>query len=148
MDFKVFLENEEKKDVANALAKIPKHHSKLVHGYSVSLKGGNVLPGDKGHIGLIDDNKKQIIIMSPWHYGREFTFLHEVGHKVWAKLDKNIRAKWIALAKATKKKFKNKSPLDQNEEELFCMAYAQFYAKYKIKQYDHKEWAEFIKNLP
>ena len=33
-------------------------------------------------------------------------------------------------------------------EELFEMAYANTYAKNKIEIHSHKEWDNFIKNLP
>jgi len=87
--------------------------------------------------------RRTVTIAAPWNYGREFTFLHELAHKVWENLvDEKMRNEWVALVKRTKHK------MQQNAEELFCMAYANHYAKNKIEIHNHPEWEKFIKKLP
>lgn len=149
MNFKDFIhinESSEKKDVKKTLDGIPKKHSELVKGYKISFQPSNCLKGDKGHIGFIDEKKKQITIASPWNYGREYTLLHEVGHAVWKFLvDKEKKKEWSKILKPIKSN--NKKDLNQNDEEIFCMIYAQVYAKNKMKKYDHKTLEDFVSRI-
>lgn len=145
MEFRLFLEQHETymKDVRKTLAKLPKAHRKLVQGYSYDFQGTNTLKGDCDHIGYVDEEKKKIVVASPWNYGREYTLLHEIAHTVWKYLvDESRRKKWMKIVEKTKHK------QNQGAEELFCMAYANFYAKNKIEIHTHKTWETFIKNLP
>lgn len=143
MTFKIFLENEEEKNIRQTLNKLPSRHSDLVRGYRFTLKGGNTLPGDDEHIGYMDEKPKEICVAAPWNYGREFTLLHEIGHQVWDKLVPDaLKKRWVDIVRQTKDRQK------QSPEELFCMAYANFYAKNKMVIHDHPEWNKFIKDLP
>lgn len=130
-------------DVRKTLKKVPVKHRNLIKGYSFHWEPGNTLKRDKDHIGIINPMRKTVTIAAPWNYGREFTLLHELGHKVWEFLTTpELRKKWSDIVQHTKHKMK------QNEEELFCMAYANHYAKNKISIHDHPEWDKFIKSLP
>ena len=140
MEFRQFVENYEK-DIKETLAKLPKKYQKLIHGYKFKFQSGNALKGDAEHIGITDEDKKKITISAPWHYGREFTFLHELGHKVWAILPN--QEKWAAIVKKTKMKREDR----QNPEELFCHALANHYAKHKHVMFTHPEWEKFIQSL-
>ena len=143
MEFKQFLEaTEEQKNIKTMLAKIPKKHRNLVRGFKYEFIKGNTLDGDDENIGLCDKCKKKLTIAGPWHYGREFTTLHEVGHLVWEMLPPEKKAEWKKVLKGTKGKHQR-----QNAEELFCMAYANTYAKHKDVIHDHPEWDQFIKKL-
>jgi len=143
LTFKNFIESEEDENIKDTLKKLPKSHSDLVHGYQFTLKGGNTLPGDDDHIGYMDDHKKKIAVAAPWHYGREFTVLHEIAHRVWETLvPDELKHKWKEIVERTKNKQK------QSAEELFCMAYANFYAKHQMVIHDHPEWNKFIRDLP
>lgn len=146
MEFKKYLRSEEKKDIQKTIARIPKSHSELVKDYEIVFQPNNTLKGDDRHIGLIDEKNKRITIASPWNYGREYTLLHEIGHAVWKFLvsDKQ-KAEWKRLVSKEKSRDKN---LKQNEEEVFCMLYAQNYAKNKIKKYDNENLVDFIKSIP
>lgn len=144
MNFKIYLENTEKHhiDVKSTLKKLPKQQRDLIKGYKIEFQPNNTLKGDSGHIGFIDEEKKKITIAAPWNYGREFTLLHEIGHAVWKYLLKNEDKKnWNKIVKNTKNKQK------QNSEELFCMAYANYYAKHKVEIHNHDKWNEFIRNI-
>jgi hypothetical protein len=144
MNFKIFLENSENysADVKETFKKLPRKHFSLIKDYKVEFEPNNTLEGDSGHIGFIDEEKKQIKIAAPWNYGREFTLLHEVGHAVWKYLvNQKKRKEWNEIVKQTKDKQK------QNDEELFCMAYANYYAKHKIEIHNHENWNKFIKNI-
>jgi hypothetical protein len=146
MRFKQYISNEEKKDINDTLEKIPAKHSKLVRGYEISFQPSNCLKGDKGHIGFIDEENKKIVIASPWNYGREYTLLHEVGHAVWKYILKdNDKAEWKKTLDGVRAK--NKKELSQNDEEIFCMCYAQHYAKNKLCKYDHKELDNFVSKI-
>ena len=135
--------SEEEENIQQTLAKLPPSHSALVHGYSWHFDGGNTLDGDDQHVGCIDPKNKTITIAAPWNYGREFTVLHEVGHQVWDHLlDPSFKHHWVGIVNNTQNK-QNQSP-----EELFCMAYANYYAKNKIVIHDHPEWNRFIEALP
>jgi len=146
MDFHQFLENEEKKNIKTTLGHIPSKHRALVKGYNFKLQSGNTMSGDDENIGQIDTAKKCITIAAPWHYGREFTLLHEIGHMVWAVLPHEVKTKWQTLVKKLKCDPK-KEVQNQSVEELFCMAYANTYAKHKDKIHDHPEWDKFIRAI-
>jgi len=149
--FKLYLESqtEEEKNVQALIKKLPKEHQKLLDGYKFKYQSGNTLKGDNGHIGVIFKNK--ITVAAPWNYGREFTTLHECAHLIFEKLmTTQLKKDWADLIKKTiskqiKDNPKNKSALKQNDEELFCMAYAATYAKHSSKTYLNVEWQEFIK---
>jgi hypothetical protein len=145
--FSKFLEQkaktEEEKNIQATLKKIPDSHGKLVKDFHVRFEGGNTLHGDDQHVGYVDEEDKEICLASPWNYGREFTFLHEIAHKVYEKLMSNdLKKKWAEIVKKTKNKQK------QSPEELFCMAYANHFIKNKIIIHDHPEWHKFIEELP
>lgn len=146
MKFRQYLSDEEKRDVRKTLEKIPKGHSDLVKGYEISFQASNTLKGDKGHVGFIDEENKKIIVSSPWNYGREYTLLHEVGHAVWKyALDDGKKKEWKKILAMVKSK--NKKDLDQDDEEIFCMCYAQHYAKNKLCKYDHPRLDKFIAKI-
>lgn len=145
MRFRKYLSDEEKRDVRKTLEKIPKGHAELVRGYEISFQPHNTLKGDKGHVGFIDEEKKKIVVSSPWNYGREYTLLHEIGHAVWRYiLDDDDRQEWKKILKSVKSE---KKGLDQDDEEIFCMCYAQRYAKNKLCRYDHPRLDKFIANI-
>lgn len=152
--FRSFLqESEEKENVKKMISKLPKKHQKLLHGYKFKYTSGNTLSGDDGHIGVI--YKDKITVASPWNYGREFTTLHEIAHLVYEYLmDKKLKKEWEALfAKYKTKQMKTlkgheikTDALNQNAEEIFCMAYAAAYAKHPPVVYHVPQWIDFIKN--
>ena len=145
MRFREFMQGEmgeEKQDIARTLSKIPPQHRELVQGYNWKFHSGNTLNGDDQHIGYMDDHEKEIAIAGPWNYGREFTILHEIAHRVWEKLlPPQVKKQWVQIVAKTPHK------QNQNPEELFCMAYANHFAKNKIVIHDHPEWHMFIKSL-
>ena len=145
MEFKFFLiesEANDLKDVKETLAKLPKKHSDLVKDFTFKFQASNTLNKDNKHIGVIDLKKKEITIAAPWNYGREYTILHELAHLIWQQfVDKKMRAKWTEIVKNTKDKMKDVP------EELFCMAYANYYAQNQIVIHTHPEWEKFIKLL-
>lgn len=151
--FKTFIESsEEEKNVKDTISLLPKSHQKLLNGYKFKFTPGNTLKGDNDHIGYIHKNK--IVVAAPWHYGRSFTTLHEIAHLVWEKLiTSNLKKEWSALISKTKKQQKkdqeekSANAIDQNDEELFAMAYAATYSKHPPKTFLNKEWQKFIKNL-
>lgn len=148
MEFREYFkeEAERQKDVRNTLRKIPKAHAKLVRGYKFEFQPSNCLKGDDRHIGVIDEKKKKITIAAPWNYGREYTLLHEIGHAVWKYLvDGDKKEEWKKLLAPVRKN--NKRDLDQGDEEIFCMTYAQVYAKNKMEKYDHDELVGFVKEV-
>jgi len=145
MEFKNFLLESEKNmaDVRATLLKIPAKHKALAKNYKFKFQKDNTLNGDDEHIGEIDDEKKVITIAAPWNYGREYTILHEIGHLIWKwMVNDKMKEKWGKIVKGTKDK------MNQNAEELFCMAYANTYAESKIKIHDHPEWEKFVKSIP
>lgn len=153
LDFKIFLleKTEEEKNIEDTLKKIPKSHALLIKGFKFKFNKGNTLNNDDEHVGVIDPSKNTVTLAGPWSYGREFTFLHELAHKVWASLiNENLRKKWKEIVKATKntKNTKKEDALNQNEEELFCHAYSNYYTNHPLVIYDFKEWKDFIKKLP
>lgn len=146
MRFKKYVQEEERNDIKKTLEKIPKRHADLVKDYEISFESNNSLKGDKKHIGFIDEENKKIVISAPWNYGREYTLLHEVGHAVWKYLVDNDKKKsWKALLASERKK--NPKDLSQEDEEIFCMCYAQHYAKNKLCKYDHKNLDDFISEI-
>jgi len=148
MQFRRFISEsaEYEGDLKKTLAKIPKAHSGLVKGYKFVFQPSNSLKGDDKHIGFIDEEKKTITVAAPWNYGREFTVLHEIGHAVWKyTLDDGKRADWKKLVASAKKG--DKKGLDQNDEEIFCMIYAQVYAKNKMEKYDHEKLTDFVRRM-
>jgi len=76
-------------------------------------------------------------------------------HQVYAYLNHDLKAKWAKLLKQTideqKEKLKqaNRSidALNQNEEEIFCMAYASTYTNHAPIIFHNKEWEKFIKTI-
>ena len=148
MDFRRYLHEgrEAEKDIKKTLSKVPKAHSRLVDGYSFSFQPSNTLKGDDGHIGFIDEKNKKITIASPWNYGREYTLLHEIGHAVWKYImSSKDKSKWKEIIDPIKKA--NKKELNQNDEEIFCMTYAQVYANNKITKFDHESLINFVKKV-
>lgn len=148
MEFRQYISEgtEGENDVKKTLGRIPKAHRKLVDGYKFVFQPTNCLRGDNKHIGLIDEKNKTITIAAPWNYGREYTLLHEVGHAVWKYvLDDDKRAEWKKLLGPVRKR--NKKDLNQNDEEIFCMAYAQAYAKNGLEKYDHDDLVDFVREL-
>ena len=144
--FKKYLESEEKKDIKRTLEKIPERHALLVKDYEIVFQPNNTLKGSKGHIGLIDEKKKRITIASPWNYPREYTLLHEIGHAVWKFiLDDDGKKKWKSLL--GREREKNKRNLGQDDEEIFCMIYAQVYAKNKMKKYEIEVLEGFVRSI-
>jgi hypothetical protein len=142
--FKNFLEaTEEKKNIEQMLAKLPDRHRALIKGYRFVFQPGNTLKGDDEHVGVIDQDRKTITIAAPWNYGREFTIIHEIAHMVWEIfLDRKMKLMWKQIVDNTKHK------QNQNAEELFCMAYANHYAKHQIEIHNHPMWDAFIKKIP
>lgn len=148
MEFRQYIteESEVDKDVKNTLKKIPPGHAALVRGYRFVFQPTSCLKGDDKHIGLIDEKNKTITIAAPWNYGREYTLLHEVGHAVWKYiLDDSKKAEWKKLLRPIKKS--NKKDLNQDDEEIFCMAYAQVYAKNGLEKYEHEKLLAFVRGL-
>jgi len=158
LNFKHFLESAEKEfkdDIKQTLNKIPASHKKLVHDYKFKSEGGNTLKGDQKHVGEIDEKKKHIKVAAPYNYSRETTILHEIAHAVWKfVLTPDLKKQWSHLLKKTKDEHKDKTnkaakdSLDQNDEEIFCMSYANAYTKHKNATYNHDAWDNFIKALP
>lgn len=141
--FRTYFEATElEKNLKDTLDKIPASHRRLVQGYTFHWEAGSTLKGDDDHVGVIDPKKKTVTIASPWNYGREFTLLHELGHLVYHFfVSKELRKEFAEIVKWTKDK------LNQNSEELFCMAYANHFAKNQIAIHDHKEWDDFVKKI-
>lgn len=152
MNFKLFIESEEQKNVDKMISSLPKGHQKLLDGYKFTFTAGNTLDGDNDHIGYIYKNK--IVVAAPWNYSRGFTTLHEIAHLVWEYIvDKKLRKEWANLIKQTKEKhiekFKSESQkqaLRQNNEEMFAMSYAATYCTHAPIIWVNKDWINFIKN--
>lgn len=145
MNFKTYFQESIKAngDLKKTLGKIPKAHRKLAAGYKFVYQDGNALKGDTENIGETDKDKKIITVSAPWNYGREYTTLHEIAHLVWESLMcRKLRKQWQTIIQQTKHK------QNQGGEELFCMAYANTYAKNKIEIHTHSSWERFIHNLP
>lgn len=153
MDFRAFfLESEYNKEVKKTLQKVPKKHRDLLKGYKYKFQPNNALKGDGEHIGYVDEENKVITIAAPWNYGREYTFLHEMGHLVWKYfMDKGLKKKWKILMKKHKQQQAKKNTgdsLDQNEEEIFCMCYAANYCKHPVVTFYNDKWNDFIQKIP
>lgn len=130
-------------DISSTLKKLPKKHKSLLRNFKVNFQKGNNLTGDDGHVGSLDMSKKKLEIAAPWNYGREWTFLHELGHLVWDDLlDSDFKNQWKEVIRNTKKKKAN-----QDAEELFCHGYANYFSKNKIELHNHPEWNEFMKKV-
>lgn len=138
--FKNFLtESEEKDNVKELIAKLPKKHQQLIKGYKFHYTSGNTLPGDDGHVGVV--YKDKITVAAPWNYGRAFVTLHEIAHVVYEHLmTPELKKEWKNVVK------KHPNPQEKNAEENFAMAYACFYSKHKVETYHKPAWMEFIKN--
>jgi putative salt-induced outer membrane protein YdiY len=147
INFKFFIENEEKSNLIKTLSRIPEKHKELINNFELSYKNRTTL--DKKNVGL--KCGKKIQIASPWHYSKEFVTLHEVGHLVWENLGRDTKSDWEKLLKNTikhqKKTSNSKSSLNQSSEEIFCMAYACAYSKHPSNSFYNKKWIEFIKNI-
>ena len=153
-NFKDFLlESEEKDNVMKTIAKLPELHRKLLNGYKFKFQSGNTLKGDKESVGMIFQDK--IIVAAPWVYSREFIVLHEIAHLFFEKLmTKELRKKWSELVRKTKngqksdieKKDKSTDTLNQDDEEVFAMAYGATYAKNPPLVWYNEKWVDFIKN--
>lgn len=142
--------DEEERDIQKTLSKLPHQQAALVNGFKWKFHAGNTLDGDDQHVGYMDDGEKEIAVAAPWRYSREFTTLHEVGHKVWERLPENLRQHWAQLAEKVKRQpgFSfGKEAMNQQPEELFCMAYAAAYSEHPPVTFYHPEWVKFIKNL-
>jgi hypothetical protein len=149
MNFKQWVFNEQKKqeiDISKTFAKLPKKHKELVKDYKIVFQPHNSLKGDDAHIGFIDEKNKMITIAAPWNYGREYTLLHEIGHAVWKYLvSEEKKEEWKKILR--KEKQKDKKSLDQEQEEIFCMVYAQYYAKNKLEKYNKKSLIDFVSKI-
>ena len=140
--FKKFFKEDE--DVQKTLAKIPKAHKNLVKGFKFLFEPHNTLQGDDGHVGMItNQGSKRIIVASPWRFGREFTLLHEIAHLIWNSLVvASKKEEWKNILK----KHKDLSN-EKNQEESFCMAYANYYSQRPLAIYNITSWMSFIKKL-
>ena len=147
MSFKQYLiqtEESYKEEIKKTLNKLPKGHAALIKGFKFEFQGESTLKNDSGHVGLIDVNKKKIVIAAPWNYGREWTLLHELGHLIWEQfVTVDLMKTWKEIVKKTKIKKEDKQP----PEEMFAHAYASHYAKNQIVKFDFPKWHNFIKNL-
>jgi hypothetical protein len=148
MSFKQYFQQddmeEEKGDIKKTLAKLPESHAALVKGFQWKFHAGNTLNGDDQHVGYVDTHSKEVAVAAPYNYGREFTILHEIAHRVWERFvapDPRLVHEWKQIVARTKNKQK------QGPEELFCHAYANYYVKNKIVIHDHPEWRQFIANI-
>ena len=148
MSFKEYLiksEDSYKEEIQKTLNKLPKGHSALIRGFKIEFQGGNTLKGDIEHVGLVDVEKKKIIIAAPWNYGKSHCLLHELGHLVYAKfMTSDLIKEWQKIVKSTKMKKEDRQPL----EELFAHAYSNYHEKNPVVKFDFPGWREFIKNLP
>lgn len=144
-DFKLFLETTAHQEAQKSLRRIPAAHRRLTRGFSFKFHTGDTLDGDDESIGkVVTGPRKAITVASPWYYPREFALLHEVGHLVWAKYVKGtpLEKKWRAAVSGAKK------PVKQNDEELFCHSYAQYFSVNKMQKYNIPRWMAFVKSLP
>lgn len=141
MRFIQFVESKEKEDVQATLKKLPGHHSNLINKYKIVFQNGNTIKSD--YVGEIDEKNKKIIVSAPWNYSREYTLLHEIAHLIYNKiLSDELKKQWAKIVKNTKEE-----KAKDSDEELFCMAYANFYATNKVVIHTHKKWEEFIKQI-
>lgn len=139
MEFKLFLEKEEAKDIEEMIKKLPVTHQKLLNNYKVSFQNGHTLKGDDQSVGMVHHDK--ITVASPFNYGRGFVFLHEVAHIIFEHLmTKKLKQEWSKIVP------KNPLRKKQSDEENFCMAYAATYALHPPRTHYHDTWVDFIKN--
>jgi hypothetical protein len=149
INFKYFLESEEKSNLEKTISRLPKKHRELIHNYKFKYKDKTTL--DKKNVGLLCGDK--IEIAGGWNYSKEFVTLHEVGHVVWEKLSSSEKHKWKDLLSRTiddqKKKADkiSKSSLNQNPEEIFAMTYACAYSKHPSHYFYNKKWIKFVKSI-
>jgi hypothetical protein len=139
MNFRQFFQEaeEEDKNVQAMLKKLPAAHRALLNGFKFKYLGGNTLNGDDEHIGVIDKDK--ITVAAPWNYGREFTTLHEIAHMIYEKMcSKPWKEAWSQAVK------KHPDRQKQNDEELWCMAYANHFAKHKNLTHHHPAWEAYM----
>lgn len=149
--FKNYLESSEEKEEKESLRKtlslIPKKHKELLDNYKIKLLDRVTIDGK--NVGLMCG--KNITISNSWNYGKEFIILHEIGHVVWQEiLSPKDKKDWKSILDKTKDEQKEKTKstsLNQNEEEIFCMAYASKYAKHPSNVYHNKEWLKFIEKF-
>jgi hypothetical protein len=141
--FKYFLEQSEQiNNIKYTLSKLPKSHAALVKSYKLKWTCGVTLHNDDQHVGLLDPNNKTITICSPWNYGKEYTFLHEIGHLVFSKFcSPKWKEKWAKIIK------KNINRQKQNNEELWCMCYANHFVKNQIVAHTHPAWESYMKKF-
>lgn len=153
MNFRNFLESEEEKNVHKLLSRLPKGHRALLDGYKFRYTPGNTLNGDNEHIGYI--HKDKIVVAAPWNYSRSFTTLHEIAHLVYEYLmTPELKKEWSELVKKTKHKQmakfdskEQKKALDQNDEEIFSMAYAANYSFHAPVIWHNEEWSKFMHKI-
>lgn len=142
--FKYFFEQtaEQEENIKKTLNKLPKKHSGLIKGYKIKWQCDNVLDGDDEHVGIINPNDRTITVAAPYSFGREFTFLHEIGHLVFNKFcSTKWKEKWAKIVK------KNPNRQKQNDEELWCMCYANHFVKHKIVVHTHPAWEAYMKEF-
>jgi hypothetical protein len=144
VDFRNFINESIKSDLDEVLRPVPKSHKALLAGYKITFEPDHTLDGNNKHVGEIDEEKKTIRIAAPMNYGRSHAILHELAHLVWERFVGNeLRAEWDKILKNTKNKQK-----ENDDEELFAMAYSTHYAVNKISIHDHKSWHKFIEKVP
>lgn len=147
MNFKEFLIGEDKqadldkKDIEDTIKILPKQVQALLKGYKISTQNGHTIKGDPGHIGFNDLQGKKLAVASPWLYPKQFAFLHECGHRVFAYLDKAKKQEWLNLAKV------HKHESEKDPEEVFCHAFANHFSKNKMVKHSNEHWDNFIKSL-
>ena len=132
-------------DIEDSLAKLPKGHRKLVHGFHIKLEPGNTLHGDDGHVGVVMTSpKKQIKVAAPFNYGREFTLLHEAAHIIWQVYVKGTKweKEWSQVCKLNKNRKK-----DEPDEENWCHAYSNHFVKHKIVTHTCPEWDDYMERF-
>lgn len=139
--FKEFFTESTESDVRDTLKKLPKKHAALLKGYKYQWQCGNELKDDDEHIGIINPKNKTVTICCPWRYSRQWVLLHEIAHCVWKLLTNDQKEKWKNIVNKTKHK------LNQNREELFCMAYSNYFSERKVVIHDHESWNQFIKSI-
>lgn len=140
--FYKFYEDKVNDEAEESLKKLPEKHRHLIKGYKFKFEDGCNLKGYPDSIGLIhlgNPDKKIIQVAAPWRYGREFAFLHEVAHLIFDKLCKSKwKTEWEKTVKLHKKRQK------QNNEELWCMAYANHFAQHKNMTHTHSAWESYM----
>lgn len=141
----IFLEYLSIRDkIKKTLNKIPTKHEQLVSDYSVKFVSNHCLDknGNVGEINL--SGSKVIKLSSPWIYGREFVFLHEVAHLVYNNFIKNTKweNEWSKIYKINEKLKKQYS-----KEESFCMCYASFFSDNFVDEFKCDSWDNFMERF-